>query len=431
MTGRISRRRVLTLLAGIAGAATVSAGAEEQKPSDRGIGGTGITSEPDAGAGGRIGFIGTIRRFGSIYVNDVRISYPSDVAVWINGEKRSASALAIGQVARTIARREGKDRLVTDRIDVLSEVIGPVSGIDKHAVVVLGQRILLGDTIAPPEWAVGTRLAVFGIRTASGEIVATHVAPAGKWPDQIVGTPRMQGWTLRIGDLPLYGIAEQYQGWRVVVRGVPSGRGFKVSSVALDSPFEGRNVGQISIETYISRTGSSFRSGDGIEFRSAELGRSVPADHNLRAVMNVEVDPSGGVRLDRLRFEGADGTLDGRSFGFGGGPGAAAPPISGGPDGGDARLGGNIRGAVGLGPGSAAPSSPQGPAGGLRGGGSGLAPSLAPGPASGPAPAGMSPGAVGGALGGMAASRPGSEGQRARGGPPSRGGDDDGPHGRP
>jgi len=437
MTGRISRRRLLSLLAGVAGAATVSAGAEEQKPSDRGIGGTGITSEPDAGAGGRIGFIGTIRRFGSIYVNESRISYPSDVAVWINGEKRSASALAIGQVARTVARRDAKDRLVTDRIDVLSEVIGPVSSIDKHAVIVLGQRVLLGDTIAPSDWVIGTRIAVFGMRTASGDIVATLVTLAGKWPDQIVGTPEMRGWMLRIGDEPLYGIGEQYRGRRVVVRGVPTGRGFKVSAVALDSPFAGRGVDRMSIETYVSRTGSNFRSGDGIEFRSAELGRNVPADENLRAVLNIEVSPSGGLQLDRLRLEGANGAFDGRGFSFDGRPGSTAPPISGGPVGGDAHLGGNGRGPIGPGPGPVGPSAPQGPGGGI-GGSSSMAPNSGPGvglgPAAGPGRSGVGPGAVGGAVGGMAASHGGPSGAGDSGGPPSRGsgpGGDDGPRGKP
>ncbi|MBN9017175.1 MAG: hypothetical protein J0H11_07135 [Rhizobiales bacterium] len=400
MTGRISRRHLLTLLAGVAGAATISAGAEEQKPSDRGIGGTGITSEPDAGAGGRIGFIGTIRRFGSIYVNDARISYPSDVAVWINGEKRSASALAIGQVARTVARRDAKDRLVTDRIDVLSEVIGPVSSIDKHAVTVLGQRVLLGDTIAPSDWVIGTRIAVFGLRTASGEIVATHVAPAGDWPDQIVGTPRMQGWTLRIGDLPLLGIGEQYEGWRVIVRGAASGRGFKVNRVSLDAPFEGRDVARISLETYVEHSGATFRTGAGFEFRDAELGQRLTPHENLRAVLNVEVGRTGELRLDGMRFEGPDGRLDGQGLRFGSGPGSS-PPGGVSPPSGQPSIDGNMRGAVGLG------SGPGGPAGGRDG----------PGPGGGHSPGGLGRGAIGGALGAAVA---GSRGQDSDGGRPSK-----------
>lgn len=394
MIGRISRRRVLSLLAGVAGAATVSAGAEEPKPSDRGIGGTGITSQPDAGIGSRIGFIGTIRRFGSIYVNDVRIGYPRDVAVWINGEKRGASALAIGQVARTIARIEAKDRLVTDRIDVLSEVIGPISSIEAHAVIVLGQRVLLGDTPTPSSWAIGTRIAVFGLRTASGEIVATHIAPAGDWPDQIVGTPRMQGWTLRIGELPLLGIAEQYQGWRVIIRGAASGSGFKVARVSLDAPFEGRDVGRISLETYVDHSGATFRTGAGFEFRDADLARRLAPRENLRAVLNVEVERTGELRLNRMRFEGSDGVLDGQGVEFGGrlgspSPGGAPPP----------SIDGNVRGAVGIG------SGPGGPDG-VRGGA---------GPGGGVQNVGR--GAIGGALGGAASI---SGRSHSESGPPSR-----------
>ncbi|TXN24582.1 hypothetical protein [Methylobacterium sp. WL9] len=55
--------------------------AQQADPSDRGIGGTGV--------------IGTIRRFGSIVVNDLRIGYPHDVAVRIDGAPARAAASAM------------------------------------------------------------------------------------------------------------------------------------------------------------------------------------------------------------------------------------------------------------------------------------------------------------------------------------------------
>ena len=94
-----TRRLVLRLLAG----AALSPGraVAQEAPRDQGIGGTGArpteppgqgvgqgvgqgTGEGDRGIGGT-GVIGTIRRFGSIVVNDLRIAYPDDVTVRIDG----------------------------------------------------------------------------------------------------------------------------------------------------------------------------------------------------------------------------------------------------------------------------------------------------------------------------------------------------------
>ena len=84
---------------------------KERKGRDRGIGGTGV--------------IGTIRRFGSIVVNDLRIAYPADVTVLVDGEVKSAAALHLGQVVEVVAQG-GPGALATRRIEVTSEVVGPV-----------------------------------------------------------------------------------------------------------------------------------------------------------------------------------------------------------------------------------------------------------------------------------------------------------------
>ncbi|WP_419545194.1 hypothetical protein [Methylobacterium oryzae] len=133
MRATLNRRFVLRLLAG---AATVLPGTvrSQESPRDQGIGGTGMmrTDEPksgplgegDRGIGGT-GVIGTIRRFGSIVVNDLRIAYPPEVEVHIDGTAGKAADLKIGQVVHVVARPEGGG-LATGRIDVTSEVVGPV-----------------------------------------------------------------------------------------------------------------------------------------------------------------------------------------------------------------------------------------------------------------------------------------------------------------
>ncbi|MCX4197091.1 hypothetical protein OMR07_17215, partial [Methylobacterium organophilum] len=136
MRASLNRRFVLRLLAG---AATLLPGTirSQESPRDQGIGGTGMmrTDEPrngslgegDRGIGGT-GVIGTIRRFGSIVVNDLRIAYPPEVEVRIDGTAARAADLKIGQVVHVVARPEGGG-LATRRIDVTSEVVGPVESV--------------------------------------------------------------------------------------------------------------------------------------------------------------------------------------------------------------------------------------------------------------------------------------------------------------
>ncbi|MCX5512006.1 hypothetical protein C3941_08035 [Kaistia algarum] len=372
MIGPISRRRLLSWMVLASSVAASRAGAEEEKPSDRGIGGTGISSEPDGNRLSSIGFMGTIQRFGSIYVNDARITYPKDVAVWVDGRRRDASALSIGSVVRSIAHEE-KGKLVTDRIDMISEVIGPIASYSDSELVVLGQRVLLTGTERPSWWQPGARAAVCGLRTAEGAIVGTEISPAGDRPNQIVGVPTLQGWNLRIGDMPLLGIAERYAGWRVIVRGTPTENGLRVRDVDVDAPFEGKDVDRLSIETYVARSGSGFRSGAGIEFRDAQLNRFVGPDREARAVMDVVVNSGGNVSIQRLRLEGggggspgipgpSPGDRDWPSFSGPAGRFSGGTIVSNGMDGSPATIPGDsignvdggLRGSVGLGGGPSA-----------------------------------------------------------------------------
>ena len=125
-----TRRRFLGLLlstglAGILAAPGLRPGFGA--PRDQGIGGTGAVpplDDSDRGIGGT-GVIGTIKKFGSIYVNDLRIAYPADAEVRIDGRPASVRDLKLGQVVRVDARG-ADDALSTTRINVTHEVVGPV-----------------------------------------------------------------------------------------------------------------------------------------------------------------------------------------------------------------------------------------------------------------------------------------------------------------
>ncbi|MFC6738756.1 hypothetical protein [Methylobacterium tardum] len=159
-----NRRFVLRLLAG---AAALRPGAvrPQEAPRDQGIGGTGMmrTDEPrngslgegDRGIGGT-GVIGTIRRFGSIIVNGLRIAYPPGVEVRIDGEVGTAADLKIGHVVHVVARPDGGG-LATRRIDVTSEVVGRVESVSPGRMIVLGQRVSTAGLTGTGSRAPGSR----------------------------------------------------------------------------------------------------------------------------------------------------------------------------------------------------------------------------------------------------------------------------------
>lgn len=200
---------------------------------DQGIGGTGARPNPvpgdatdetgDRGIGGT-GVIGTIRRFGSIVVNDLRISYPKDVAVRIDGAPASVSDLKIGHVVRVVARTDGAG-LSTRRIDVLSEVVGPVEAIGegtgrtKGAMTVLGQRVVMpAGSVA--RWKPGDRVAVSGLRRPDGVVVASLIEARGAGSAQVTGPIRRSAaGAPMIGNLTLDGIDGDRIGQRVTVTG--------------------------------------------------------------------------------------------------------------------------------------------------------------------------------------------------------------------
>jgi Domain of unknown function (DUF5666) len=105
----------------------------------------------------------------------VRISYAPGVPVRIDGEASSAKRLQIGQVARVVAVRQANGTLATSRIDVVSEVTGPIGAVGRGEITVLGQKVAWAGG---GNWRrVGSNVAVFGLRRTDGVIVASLVTP--------------------------------------------------------------------------------------------------------------------------------------------------------------------------------------------------------------------------------------------------------------
>jgi hypothetical protein len=303
-----NRRRVLRLLAG---AATLLPGKAwpQEGPRDQGIGGTGMMrtdelrdtplGEGDRGIGGT-GVIGTIRRFGSIIVNDLRIAYPPEVEVRIDGEAAKAADLKIGQVVHVVARPEG-DRLSTRRIDVTSEVVGRVDSVAPGRMVVLGQRVLTAGLAG--DWKPGARVAVSGLRRPDGVIVASLIELRDSGPDRVAGPVRRgAGGSLSIGGLRLSGAAALPPGRRALVTGMAANGTLSVTNAAqVGLPFP-PGLKQVSIESYIGRAGTGLDLGSGY-LVAGRPSAAVPRQGSVRAVVTAAIARDGDLTVERLRIE--------------------------------------------------------------------------------------------------------------------------------
>ncbi|WP_051955668.1 DUF5666 domain-containing protein [Beijerinckia mobilis] len=310
-----TRRDWLTHAATSVAALLMARGEGISGPRDQGIGGTGVTestggasqggssSSPlgDRGIGGT-GVVGTIRRFGSIYVNGLRITYPEQVTVKIDGMPARPSDLKLGQVVRVLAREEGSV-FSTGRIDVASEVVGPVGSIQsRKSMSVLGQKVSTIGLSKNAKFRVGDTVAVSGLRRPDGTIVASLVEPRAPDSQRITGPVERDADGLpRIGDLRLSGLDPALIGRRAVISGEMSGDAFKVRSAAPESAlFDGR-PSRLSLETYVERDrGGRLRFGSGWDLQGGHDLVLPQGGGPQRAVVVTQVDSRGQAVIDAI-----------------------------------------------------------------------------------------------------------------------------------
>jgi len=138
-------------------------GAKYDAPEDGGIGGTGLIADIDdgeesGGLGGTgisqvgiggTGIVGTITKFGSIWVNNAHIHFDANTPVTIDYHAASQNDLRLGQVVAVLSDRE-EDDYQARSIDVVHEVIGAIDELAPAAenqshIYVLNQLIHVSD----------------------------------------------------------------------------------------------------------------------------------------------------------------------------------------------------------------------------------------------------------------------------------------------
>lgn len=319
---------------------------------DRGIGGTGArpseeeTPGGDRGIGGT-GVIGTIRRFGSIVVNDLRIAYPPDVRVSIDGAPARVADLKVGHVVRVVARGS-EGALSTRAIAVTSEVVGPVEAVARGRLTVLGQAVSTSGLTGSKRFAVGERVAVSGLRRGDGTIVASLIEPRADGSARVAGPVRRgRDGTLRIGGLHLAGLEPGFVGRRALVEGEAVTAGLAVASARdVSRPFPA-GLARASIEAYVAQGGGDLRLGSGLAVSGRVEPSALPGS-GRPAVIETGIGRNGRMTVESVRGDaaGPGGKVPGGSGGQGfGGQGAGGR--GGGQGSGGGGFGGQGPGASG------------------------------------------------------------------------------------
>ncbi|MBT9369652.1 DUF5666 domain-containing protein [Rhizobium sp. CSW-27] len=312
MKARLSRRLFLHLAASLPLLAANAWAAPRKVPSsDHGIGGTGLSVSgggegDDHGIGGT-GIVGTLQRFGSIYVNDLRIRYPDDVPVFIDGRRQTAEALRIGHVVRAILSGTDKGP-VTGRIDVTSEVIGRIESVEPGAMTVLSQRIDTTGATGLRNFRTGQMVAVFGIRKPDATIVASRIEPRPKGAVLTVrGVAAPEQTRMRLGGLLITRPAGRLQGRRVIMTLTQRQDGLHLRSLEAETLVPGLTSGRVNVETYAEANGRSLRLGIGIDLPEP-AGRPAPQGPQ-RTYFDAVLDGRGQVSPSREGDDrGARGT---------------------------------------------------------------------------------------------------------------------------
>jgi hypothetical protein len=372
----IVRRTFLRLLAASASAFALSGRGALGQTSDRGIGGTGTPGfteqeNHDRGIGGT-GVIGTIRKFGSIVVNGLRITYAKNIPVRIDGREASASQLRIGQVVRVVAnQRSGV--YSTHAIDVVSEVVGDIDTISSNHLVVLGQTVSIANLSRNHHWAPGDHVAVSGLRRPDAVIVASLIERRPNVADQVAG-PIVQAsdGSLRVGNLKLMGVDAAMIGQRALLTGKLVDGAFAVTESHAELGILRSEVSKLLVESYIEYNDGGLYTGSGFAIAGLSSTQSSPRK-TVRAVISATFKNDGTLHLDSLRIEPSSNDRDDNM------PEQPANPY----DHGDL----SAPGGPGHGGNESLPSAPDNAGGMSAPGGPGLPPGFS-GPPGGPGPFG-------------------------------------------
>jgi hypothetical protein len=313
---------------------------------DQGIGGTGWTAgtDNDHGIGGT-GIVGTIQRFGSIFVNDVRVAYRADVPVWVDDVRVTASSLKVGHVVRVAVTQEA-GRVVTRAIHVTSEVVGPVERVSAGSIRVLGQTVDVGAVSKGLEFDKGDVVAVYGIRRPDGTIVASLMEARPHETHFLVrGLAVVKSGSLLVGRLKVGPKSSGFANRRVQARLARSGGGYRVVSLQAEAPIPQADVASVLYETFLRRIGRRLESGLGVAVDDPD--NSSKSSGAVRVFLTVGVDRVGNiVSASRDRNPGMHApNQPGKS--------PAGPGVPGGPG----APGGQPKG----GPGGSGPGGPSGP----------------------------------------------------------------------
>ncbi|ODT18501.1 MAG: hypothetical protein ABS57_05945 [Mesorhizobium sp. SCN 65-12] len=323
-----------------------------QASTDQGIGGTGWTAGTgdDQGIGGT-GIVGSIQRFGSIFVNDVRVAYGPDVPVWIDGVRATSDDLKVGHVVR-LAVTQDAGRVSTREIHVTSEVVGPVERVAGAMLRILGQPVDVGGAPSRPAVKAGDIVAVYGIRRPDGVIVANLLESRPRETVYLVrglATPRSRA--LFVGRLRIGTRSPELANRRVLVTLARASSGYGIKRVEAESLIPQAHVTSVLYETFLQGRGHVLNSGLGVTVYDLDAGPK--RGRAVRVFVDVTLDRDGNVvaatRDPGMRSPGppgAPGQLPGTPAPNGptgpGGPkgGPTGPGNRGGPKGGPGGAGG-------------------------------------------------------------------------------------------
>jgi hypothetical protein len=366
-----TRRGTLVLLAALVAAACAPAAGPASQVAERGIGGTGVSS--DGGGIGGTGVVGTVTALGSVWVNGLHIEIPPAARITVEGEPAPTGAVGVGH---TVAVRVGADG-AAESVAVRYAVAGPVATLDRDAgqVIVMGQRVHVSD-LAPDAWpAVGESVAVSGLRRADGVIEAARL---DSWDGA-------RGWLLRgrltggrsapPGSVSLDGLRVRLEpglalpdeAGRVRLSGRFAADGTAVATVVRPVPLNpfGGAVGRLVVETFTDAQGAP------VEAPEVAAGLSLPGSARVVIGFRVSGGTDGGLEPVGAVGAPAPGTRAAPSTRPGPAPTpapGAAPPGAPGPVGGMGGRGGPSGAGGPGGPGGGGPGG-GGPGGGGPGGG--------------------------------------------------------------